>query len=161
MSAADLVVRLGLPLATFVTCFVSGVFPLVNAEVFLLAVAAVAPGPPPWLIVLVAATGQIIAKSLLYLGGAGVIRLPRGKRREDIERLRARVERWRSKDLLVFVSAATGLPPFFVLSILAGSMRLPFGRFAAAGFAGRIVRFTVVVAVPQVGRWFLEGAGAR
>jgi membrane protein YqaA with SNARE-associated domain len=158
VSPADLVVRLGVPLATFVTCFVSGIFPLVNAEVFLLAVALVAPGPPAWLVVLVAATGQLVAKSLLYLGGAGVIRVPGGKRRRDIEALRARVERWRSKDLLVFVSAATGLPPFFLLSILAGSMRLPFGRFVAAGFVGRVVRFGALVAIPQVGRWVLEGA---
>jgi membrane protein YqaA with SNARE-associated domain len=84
-----------------------------------------------------------------------VIRLPRGKRRQDVEALRARVERWRSKDLLVLFSAATGLPPFYLLSILAGSLRFPFARFAAAGFAGRIVRFAVVMSVPQVGRWVL------
>lgn len=158
LSGEDLVVRLGLPLATFVYCLVSGIVPVVNAEVFLLAVAAVAPSSSLWMVAVVATLGQMVAKSVMYLGGRGVFRLPFRRGKADLEAVRARVERWRSKDLLVFVSAASGLPPFFVLSILAGTLEFPYPRFLAAGLAGRLVRFSLLLAVPPLGRWLVGGA---
>jgi membrane protein YqaA with SNARE-associated domain len=157
LSGEELVLRLGLPLATFVYCVASGVIPIVNAEIFLVGVAAVAPSSSLWVVALVASLGQMVAKSIMYLGGRGVFRLPMGKRKADLEAVRAKVERWRSKDLLVFVSAALGLPPFFAIAILAGTLRFPFARFVLAGFAGRLVRFSLVLAVPQVGRWIVGG----
>jgi membrane protein YqaA with SNARE-associated domain len=157
VSPDALVVRLGLPLATFVYCVVSGFVPVVNAELFLVGVAAVASRESLPLVVLMAAAGQMTAKSGMYLGGRGVVRLPKGKRQEDLHALQERVARWRSKDLLVFVSAAVGLPPFFATSILAGTLRFPFVRFLLAGFLGRLVRFGVFVAVPAAGRWIVGG----
>ncbi len=157
LTGEELVVRLGLPLATFVYCLLSGIVPFVNAELFLLAVAAIAPPSSLWIVVALATLGQMLAKTGMYLGGRGVIRLPFRRGKEDLAAVRARVERWRSKDLLVFVSASSGLPPFFVLSILAGTLRFPFARFLAAGLAGRLVRFAVLVAVPGVGRWLAGG----
>jgi membrane protein YqaA with SNARE-associated domain len=154
----ELVVRLGLPLATFLFCAASGVVPVLNAEVFLVGVAAVAPSSSLPLLALLAALGQMVAKSAMYLGGRGVVRLPRGKRKQDLEAVRARVERWRSKDLLVFVSAGVGLPPFFAISILAGTLRFPFARFLVAGFLGRLLRFSLALAVPPLGRWLVGGA---
>jgi membrane protein YqaA with SNARE-associated domain len=151
----ELVVRLGLPLATFLFCAASGVVPVLNAEVFLVGVAAVAPSSTLPLLALLAALGQMVAKSAMYLGGRGVVRLPRGKRKQDLEAVRARVERWRSKDLLVFVSAGVGLPPFFAISILAGTLRFPFARFLVAGFLGRLIRFSLALAVPPLGRWLV------
>lgn len=151
----ELVVRLGLPLATFLFCAASGVIPVLNAEVFLVGVAAVAPSSTLPLLALLAALGQMVAKSAMYLGGRGVVRLPKGKRKQDLEAVRARVERWRSKDLLVFVSAGVGLPPFFAISILAGTLRFPFARFLVAGFLGRLLRFSLALAVPPLGRWLV------
>jgi membrane protein YqaA with SNARE-associated domain len=154
----ELVVRLGLPLATFLFCAASGVVPVLNAEVFLVGVAAVAPSSTLPLLALLAALGQMVAKSAMYLGGRGVVRLPKGKRKQDLEAVRARVDRWRSKDLLVFVSAGVGLPPFFAISILAGTLRFPFVRFLLAGFLGRLLRFSLALAVPPLGRWLVGGA---
>lgn len=158
LSGEELVVRLGLPLATFVFCIGSGIVPVLNAEIFLLGVAAVAPPSSVWVLALVGALGQTVAKSIMYMGGRGIFRLPMGKRKVDLEKARAKVERWRSKDLLVFVSAGLGLPPFYAIAILAGTMRFPFVRFLVAGFAGRLIRFSVLLAVPQVARWVV-GAG--
>jgi membrane protein YqaA with SNARE-associated domain len=154
----DLVVRLGIPLATFVYCIASGFIPVVNAEVFLVAVAATSPRSALPAVAVLAAAGQMVAKSGVYLGGRGVVRLPIGKRKADLEALRARVERWRSKDLLVFVSASLGLPPFFAIAILAGTLRLAYPRFLVAGFLGRLVRFGAIVAVPALGRWLVGGS---
>ncbi len=155
MSGEALLAELGVPLATFVYCIASGFIPVVNAELFLVGVAAVAPREGLVVVATLAAAGQMVAKSAMYLGGRGVMRLPSGKRKADLEAVRARVERWRSKDLLVLVSAVIGLPPFFATSIIAGTLRFPFARFLLAGFLGRLLRFGAVVAVPAVGRWIL------
>ena len=157
LSGEELVLRLGLPVATFVYCIASGIIPVVNAEIFLVGVAAVAPPSSLWMVALVGALGQMVAKTIMYLGGRGVFRLPMGKRKVDLEKVRARVERWRSKDLLVFVSAGLGLPPFYVIAILAGTMHFPFARFLLAGFAGRLVRFSLLLSVPQLARWVVGG----
>jgi membrane protein YqaA with SNARE-associated domain len=158
VSADEIVTRLGIPLATFVWCMTSGLMPIVNAEIFLVGVAALTPSSRLWVIVATATAGQMIAKSLMYLVGSGVVRLPfRRERRLDLEAARERVARWKNKDLLVFVSAALGLPPFYLISILAGTLKLPFARFFAFGLAGRVVRFSLIVAVPPVGRWIAGG----
>src|SRR5512133_2425602 len=105
MSVEELVARVGLPLATFLYCIASGFIPVVNAEIFLVGAAALAPRSSLPLVVLVAAAGQMVAKTGMYLGGRGVVRLPSEKRKADLEALRAKVERWKSRDLLVLVSA--------------------------------------------------------
>jgi membrane protein YqaA with SNARE-associated domain len=158
MNVEELVARAGLPLATFVYCVASGFIPIVNAEIFLVGAAALAPRSSLPLIALLAAAGQMVAKSGMYLGGRGVVRLPSEKRKADLEALRARVERWRSRDLLVFVSAGLGLPPFFAVSILAGTLRFPFPRFLVAGFLGRLIRFGLIMAVPALGRRLVGGS---
>jgi membrane protein YqaA with SNARE-associated domain len=158
MNVEELVARVGLPLATFVYCVASGFIPIVNAEIFLVGTAALAPRSSLPLIALLAAAGQMVAKSGMYLGGRGVIRLPSEKRKADLEALHARIERWKSRDLLVFVSAGLGLPPFFAVSIIAGTLRFPFARFLVAGFLGRFVRFAVVMAVPALGRRLAGGS---
>jgi membrane protein YqaA with SNARE-associated domain len=154
----DLVVRLGLPFATFLYCVASGVIPVLNAEIFLIGVAAVAPSSSAAALALVGALGQMVAKSGMYLGGRGILRLPLGaKRRADLDAVQARIEQWRSKDLLVFVSASVGLPPFFAVSIFAGTLRFPFARFMIAGFLGRLLRFALIVSVPAIGRRIVGG----
>ncbi len=153
-----LVGRLGLPLATLAYCVASGFVPVLNAEIFLVAIAAVAPRESLPALAVLAAAGQMIAKYGMYLGGRGVARLPTGKRREDVVAWQERVERWRSKDLLVLVSASVGLPPLYVTSVVAGSLKFPLVRFLMAGFLGRVLRFGLVVAVPAAGRWI---AGAH
>jgi membrane protein YqaA with SNARE-associated domain len=158
VSSDEIVSRLGVPLATFVWCLVSGIFPLVNAEIFLVGVAAVTPSSRLWVIVALATAGQMVAKTFMYLVGRGVFRLPwKGKARVDLDVASAWVTRWRSKDVLVFVSAALGLPPFYLTSIAAGTLHFPYGRFIGWGMAGRVVRFAVLVAVPGVGRWLVAG----
>jgi membrane protein YqaA with SNARE-associated domain len=153
----ELALRLGIPFATFLYCVASGIVPVVNAELFLVGVAAIAPASSLWVVALLGALGQMVAKSGMYFGGRGVVRLPLGKRSAALEQARERIERWRSKDLLVFVSAALGLPPFFAISIIAGTLRFPFARFLVAGFGGRLLRFSLLLAIPPLGRWLVRG----
>jgi hypothetical protein len=46
------------------------------------------------------------------------------------------------------VSAATGVPPFAVVSPLAGGWRLHLSQFFVVGFAGKSARFAGIVLVP-------------
>ena len=48
----------------------------------------------------------------------------------------------------VFLSAATGVPPFAVVSPLAGGWRLRLSSFFMVGFAGESARFAGLVFVP-------------
>lgn len=96
--------------------------------------------------------GQMVGKVLIYLAGAGAIRMP--LRESHWERLgiaRERLERSRIGTVpFLFVSAATGWPPFYFVSLLAGVLRLGLGTFVVPGFLGRLVRFGVIAAFPHL-----------
>jgi hypothetical protein len=72
-----------------------------------------------------------------------------GSRR--LGRLVARAARRRAAAAVtVFLSAVTGLPPFALVSVLAGAWRLRLSSFFVLGLAGRSARFAGVLLVPQV-----------
>jgi membrane protein YqaA with SNARE-associated domain len=148
---AHLLATLGLYGGTLVVCFVSALVPIVNAEIFLALVAAELVTSPAQLpaIVVCAAVGQMTAKVLLYYAGMGLLELPRGRYKGRIERARARIATWRRRPYVVFaISSTVGLPPFYLVSIVAGSMKIGFRAFCAIGLVGRTLRFAVVVAIP-------------
>ena len=63
--------------------------------------------------------------------------------------MRAYVERWQNKRYWVLAaSAAVGLPPFYLISILAAVFRIPLRNFVAIGLIGRLLHFTVVMVIP-------------
>jgi membrane protein YqaA with SNARE-associated domain len=49
---------------------------------------------------------------------------------------------------VVFSSALTGVPPFYVVSVAASSLRLSLARFLLVGGSGRLLRFAAIVALP-------------
>jgi membrane protein YqaA with SNARE-associated domain len=139
---------LGLYGATLVICFIGGLVPIVNCEIYL------AVATTQWMtsqaqvpaVVLLASTGQMAAKLLLYLTAAGALKLPTGRYQAKLEKVRDRIERWRSKPKwILFVSASLGLPPFYVISLLAGAFGIKLPAFLVIGLAGRVLRFTVIV----------------
>lgn len=141
---------LGLALATYAYCLVSGLVPVVNTEVYLLSVSALAPRHVALTLILASTCGQMTAKSLMYLVGRGALKLPLGRHEARLEQAGAALQRWRGRtDLLLFASAFTGLPPFYALSIVAGTLRHNFARFFCAGFLGRLLRFAALVLFPQ------------
>lgn len=140
------VATLGIYAATLVVATLSGLIPVVNAELYLIGVAIAT--NDPWLAVilgLIVALGQMIGKALIYQASRGASNFAAKKRAGSIHRARALVERWRDKPLiLTFVSATAGLPPFFIVSILAGLLEIRFRSFLILGFAGRSVRFVTI-----------------
>lgn len=141
---------------SFAMGLVSGLVPALNTEAYLLMVAAVAPREAVLPAVAFVTLGQMVAKGLLYLVGSGAVssRLL-GARAGRVAGMRQRLVRMRAgASALVFSSAATGIPPFYLVSLAAGSLRFSLARFLLVGGSGRLLRFAAIVAVPR-----LLGAG--
>jgi membrane protein YqaA with SNARE-associated domain len=145
----------GLFLVTYLVSFVSGFVPIVNCETYLVSVSALSPLAFALPLTLAAVLGQMSAKALLYLSGRGLMHLPLGRYRAKLEAAHARFERRRGRaGVFLFASAASGFPPFYVVAVLAGTLRLGFTGFLIAGTLGRFVRFGLVVIVPQLVRYW-------
>ena len=69
----ELATALGFLVGSLVVGLVSGLVPVFNTEAYLLAVAAFAPSDRLLPVVVLTTLGQMIAKSLLYLAGSGVV----------------------------------------------------------------------------------------
>lgn len=146
----------------FLLAFVSAFVPVVSIELAL--VVAAATGPSGTLLlaqVLAAAAGQMVGKSIFFVGGRTAFR--HWRRRENgsvspriagLHRLVARVTRERALGpVTVFFSALTGLPPFAVVSALAGGWHIRLTSFLFIGFTGRSARFGTVLIVPHALAW--------
>ena len=131
--------------SVFVASVVSGLIPIVNAEV-LVAGAAVA-APPGYVIPVVAvcSLGQIVAKVGLYAGARWLPeRLPE-KARARLDRASEKTKRLEQAGFtLVLVSSVVGIPPFYLIALAAGAMRLNLTWFIVVGLVGRVVRFGIV-----------------
>ncbi len=141
----------------FVLSIVSALVPWVNGEVILLSLTALARCPAERaFLVLSASAGQMAGKCVLYWAGKGVIPLRSGRISKAMSAWKDKFEKSPKKMLsLVFVSSALGIPPFFVVTILAGAFRVRFAPFFTVGACGRLVRFGAVAFVPwMMMQWF-------
>lgn len=153
-------------LATVGYCVLSALVPIVNAEAYLVALAALADPPDVWILAGCAASGQMVGKCIYYLVGRGALRLPRLlRRKEQPGRWARRLEAWREKAErrpvyaagLVLFSAFVGLPPFAAMAVLCGVIRLSPWLFVPLGLAGRYGRFAALLAVPGLWRYIVHG----
>ncbi len=137
---------LGVYVGSFVLAIVSGVFPIVNAELYLIGlVLAIGGIPEALLLAVVIAAGQMVGKGLLFQTARGASKLCTPRLARRLQRVRVRVERWRSEPYSVtFVSAAVGLPPLYLMTLLAGILEIRFRMFLLVGFAGRTLRFGTI-----------------
>jgi membrane protein YqaA with SNARE-associated domain len=154
MNPATLVAQFGPYAATLIVAFLSGLIPFLNLELYLVAVAAITPGSHPlWSLGAVAGFGQILAKSLMFWGGGAAARrrAERNYSQDRIERLRRRMAAMNPWVLLgtTFVSALVGVPPFFLVSILAGALGMNFWLFFLTGLIGRCLRLILIVESPH------------
>jgi membrane protein YqaA with SNARE-associated domain len=156
MDPASLLNDFGLHAGTFIVCLISGFVPVVNAELFLIGTVALVDSVNLWALVLMATLGQMAGKVIMYATGYGLLNLSLHKYQGRIEAWRARFEQSEGKlAAFMFGSAFIGLPPFFLIALLAGTFRMRFWTFFLAGFAGRFARFGLVVAFPAVIKHYL------
>lgn len=144
---------MGLLLATFGYMALSAVIPLFNAEAYLAGVAATLASDSDtlalWLLGLLAGAGQMLGKLVWYLAGRHALEWSWLKKKTSSPKWQASVEKWRHRigdrwwlaALILLVSAVFGFPPFAVLSLLAGQLRVPLPVFLVVGVVGRTVRF--------------------
>ena len=146
---------------TFLYSAVSAVVAFLALEGYL-AVAATNDTYPSVALALAAATGQILGKLLWYWAGAGTTRLPWLRHKLEAPRVAAALTRWRNRTdgrpvytgVVLFASAFAGLPPFMVMSVVAGVLRVRMWLFLSTGLVGRFLRFWLVLEAADYA-WFL------
>ncbi len=126
-------------------CVISGVVPLVNAELLVVAAAIAVPTPAIPLVVMVATVGQMLTKTLLFeVARRAPARLParaRAALARAVDRVRSRQA---TAGSLVFASAASGIPPFYGVSLAGGALGIRIQTFLVTGTAGRALRFGAI-----------------
>jgi len=61
---------------------------------------------------------------------------------------KADFDRWRDRPRWVLWASATfGLPPFYIISLLAGALEIRLRTFCVIGMTGRVLRFSALVAL--------------
>ena len=133
--------------------FNSALVPVINIEAYLAVRAAVTQVDAVWGLALVAALGQMVGKLIWYQIGASSLGWGWVRRKIEKPKVAARLELWRSRahqrpvlaGSLVFVSAVVGLPPFAVLAVVAGQLRMSLPLFLGLGLVGRWLRFVGVL----------------
>ena len=133
--------------------FASALVPLVNIEAYLGVRGSVGSIENVWLLGLAAGFGQMVGKVVWYYLGASSLQWGWVRRRMETPKAQARLETWRTRTherpvvagALVFVSAFSGFPPFAILAVLAGQLRMRLALFFGLGLAGRWLRFTAVL----------------
>jgi len=138
-------------LTTFGVAVLSAVIPVVNIEIYLLGASALAPRHMVIPLIVAGTLGQVIGKIALYYAGSGALKIPGKRLQGALQRMNTQMqERPRMGSALVFVSATLGLPPYYVVTLAAGAARMNLPVFLAVSLVGRLIRFTIVVAVPQL-----------
>ena len=129
---------------------ISGILPLVNAELLVVAAAAAVPGLGIPLVTAVSAIGQMSTKTLLFaLARWAPAKLP-GKARAMVAKASEAVsERGGAASSLVFTSATLGFPPLYGVTLACGTLRMPMLPFMLSGTAGRMVRFGMLAWMGQ------------
>jgi membrane protein YqaA with SNARE-associated domain len=133
--------------------FASALVPLVNIEAYLGVRGSVGGIDNVWVLGLAAGFGQVVGKVVWYYLGASSLHWGWVRRRMETPKAQARLETWRLRTherpvlagALVFGSAFSGFPPFAILSVLAGQLRMQLALFFGLGLAGRWLRFTAVL----------------
>ncbi|MDQ6688247.1 MAG: VTT domain-containing protein [Actinomycetota bacterium] len=131
----------------------SAVIPVLNMEVYLVAVFAKMGHPSPLMLAVVGSVGQNVGKLAWYYAAQGVLNVPWLQRRLEDPRRQAGYDRWRShiegrpllSGVVTFLSAAIGIPPFFVIAAVAGTLRMNVVVFFVAGLFGRVIFFWLLL----------------
>lgn len=124
----------------------SAIVPWINAEAIAIALPAVAHTPVQLTTLIMAVTiGQMAGKCVVYCAGRRGARIGSPRMAERLARwqTRAAASPWQAIGLVGF-SSIVGIPPFYVMSAIAGAVRMNLGWFLAAGTLGRLIRFSAL-----------------
>lgn len=145
-------------LTTFGYCIASALIPVINAEAYVAGVGVVFHGAAIWGVAATAAGGQMVGKIIYFLLGRRSLQWAWVRKKLAEPKRQAALERWQTRigdrlwmaGLVLFASALLGVPPFLVLAVIAGQMRVPLPLFVVVGFAGRLGRFAAILGLADV-----------
>jgi membrane protein YqaA with SNARE-associated domain len=136
---------LGIYAASYVMGVVGGFVPIVNAEVYFATMGATLDRATLLPVVIIGTLGQMTAKTAIFFAGRGILRLPVTRDSERMRVVLAKARAWRGPiELFVFVSAVFGIPPFYLVSLVGGTLEISLPRFIALGLTGRLIRFLTI-----------------
>ena len=143
-----------LVIGTFLFSVASALLPILNVEAYLAAVALKAHHLSDWQLAAVGGAGQSVGKILWYVAGIHSLKLRWIRQKMETEKWQLSYERWHTRIVgrpvlaggISFASAVTGFPPLAVIAVLAGTLRMNFPIFMVTVFAGRTIRFWLVLA---------------
>ena len=141
-------------LATVIFTFASGVFPLLNAELYLAAVATQIRHAEALPIALAAGFGQMMGKLPWYYASSRSTDIPWMRKRLESGKFRASFETWRDRIHgrpwlsagIMMASSLFGFPPLLVMGAVAGALRMRLWIFASTIFVGRSIQSYVILA---------------
>jgi membrane protein YqaA with SNARE-associated domain len=135
---------------TLLVAAAASLLPVSPLEPLLFAVAASVPAPFVLPVIVLATVGHMAAKTLVYLGSRHAGHAVPTRRLVDLERVRALISRSRPTQVgTVLVSGLVGTPPFYLVTMCCGALRLPLCDYLVAGGVGRGLRFAVLALLPR------------
>ncbi|MDO5726294.1 MAG: hypothetical protein Q4Q03_00035 [Bowdeniella nasicola] len=149
-----------------VTSLLAALVVFLPIEVVLLAGGGLAE-VPAWALAAICAATHTLGKGGHYALAAGLItnrRLHAWLTARVSAATRARARRWNNSPLVTYLRGPTGwvisfsaaaisLPPYALMPLVAPSVGQRWWEFATASFAGRWLRFYLILAVPMVARY--------
>jgi membrane protein YqaA with SNARE-associated domain len=141
-----------LPFSCFALSIVSALVPWVNGEILLLSFAALGRSSlQAAIMVVLASLGQMVGKCVLYWTAQSLVASQSKHMSPRMAGLMKRFKKSSSRPMaLVFLSSTVGIPPFYMVTIVAGALRINFNRFVGVGMCGRLVRFGLLVSIPEL-----------
>jgi membrane protein YqaA with SNARE-associated domain len=141
-------------LVTLAFTFGAGVLPLLNAEIYLAAVATRISQQQVWAIAIAAGAGQTLGKVVWYYATARSVELPWFRKRLESGRFKASYETWSRRVNgrpwvsagVMLLSATLGVPPLLVMGAVAGALRMRMWIFASTIMLGRTLQSYAILA---------------
>ncbi len=151
MNFGLLVQSVGLYLATIIVGVSSALIPFVNIEAYLLFLGYLIKDNRLVFFLLLATLFHMVGKVILYSVGRGTLKLNVFDLENRVERAKKRYKFLKVGSLwTLWLSALVGLPPFYVVTILAGTLKIKLWQFVSIGFLGRLLRFSIILFLPKL-----------
>lgn len=140
-------------LLTFGVSAISAVLPVVNLEVYLIALSGKASAIDCVIWGIAAGAGQTVGKVVIYYLARAAVESPWLQKKLKDGKSQQTLERWSAKIaarpvgglLVVLVSAFSGFPPLLVIAVVAGTVRQNIVGFVTVVLIGRAARFGLLL----------------
>jgi membrane protein YqaA with SNARE-associated domain len=125
----------------FVGVLIAGFLPWPGAEAILIGASLLVAPQSLVPLVAVSTAAQMLAKTSLYAAARWAPKYLPQKALELIDQAEKYKEKRKTMAMILLASSSLSVPPFFVIAIASGTLRVPFGMFIGAGAGGIVSRY--------------------